>query len=447
MSEKNEYQPPPGPPPSYRRTQSGYEGLNQQSQAQQQQQQQRDGISQAQRSSWSIGGGPSNQTLASNNPYNNAHLHVPPTQRPSTVNVPPTSEQFQPPPGPPPGHQGYQGHQNREKSQDVDTPMSDDQYEPPQGPPPSHSSRGPPSSSATPNLPTPSSEPDQPPPEYDPWTGPDNSLQLPPSFAAANAQNTRSPTTNADYDDAARAHAWCRSHPLWPAQDYDRSVIERIQSGDLRLTCPPNTTDVTQYNPSMGRSYVRTSEGISDTIMLSDVPIYSANRQSPLSTGQPHTLYFELKVMAMGDRYGTGKNIESGIAIGFAAAPYPAWRLPGWHRGSLGVHGDDGRRYIDNSYGGIEFTGPFKKDDVVGIGMTFKPPVHGDRVSMRCDVFFTRNGKRENGWDLHEERPIDNDAGDIIGLEGEHDLLAAVGVFGSVEFEAVFRSEEWLFKG
>lgn len=150
--------------------------------------------------------------------------------------------------------------------------------------------------------------------------------------------------------------------------------------------------------------------------------------------------------MAMGDRYGTGKNVESGIAIGFAAAPYPAWRLPGWHRGSLGVHGDDGRRYVDNSYGGIDFTSPFKKGDVVGIGMTFKPPVHGDRVSMRCDVFFTRNGKKDNGWSLHEERPVDADAGDIDGLEGEHDLLAAVGVFGSVEFEAVFRSEEWLYK-
>lgn len=432
MSEK--YQPPPG----YRRTQSGYDGSDQQ----QQQQQQRTDASAAQRASWGLGGASSSQARGSNNPYRDAHLSATPVPRPSSIASSHTparvQEQYQPPPGPPPG---------RHRSPSQDTEMTTDDYEPPPFPPPSRGSRGPSSrSSATPKLPTPSSEPEQPPPEYDPWTGPDNNLQLPPSFAAANAQNTRSPAANADYDDAARAHAWCRQNPLWPPQDHDGGTVERIQAGELRLTCPPNTTDVTQYNPSPGRSYVRTSEAISDTIMLSDIPIYSANAQAPLTTGQPTTLYFELKVMAMGDRYGTGKNIESGIAIGFAAAPYPAWRLPGWHRGSLGVHGDDGRRYIDNSYGGIEFTTPFQRGEVVGIGMTFKPPVHGDRVSMRCEVFFTRNGKRDNGWSLHEERPIDADAGDIDGLEGEHDLLAAVGVFGSVEFEVVFRSEEWLYK-
>lgn len=358
--------------------------------------------------------------------------------RPSSINVPNTpsrdQEGYQPPSGPHPGHQNH------------DVEMGDDQYSPPAGPPQGYGSRGDArSEQTTPGLPTPGSEPDPPPPEYDPWTGPDNNVLLPPSFAAS-VQNARSPTANADYDDAARAHAWCRENPLWPAQEHDPGLVERIHIGDLRLTCPPNTTDVTQYQPSLGRSYVRTSDGISDTIMLSDIPIYASHQESPLATGQAKTLYFELHVMAMGDRYGTGKNVESGIAIGFAAAPYPAWRLPGWHRGSLGVHGDDGRKYIDNSYGGVDFTSAFKKGDVVGIGMTFRPPIHGDRAGMRCDVFFTRNGKQDGGWDLHEERPVDTDAGDILGLEGEHDLLAAVGVFGSVEFEVVFRKEEWLYK-
>jgi hypothetical protein len=65
---------------------------------------------------------------------------------------------------------------------------------------------------------------------------------------------------------------------------------------------------------------------------------------------------------------------------------------------------------------------------------------------MRAEVFFTRNGKREGGWDLHEEKDRDVEEGNVNGLEGEHDLLAAVGVFGSVEFECVFRREEWMFK-
>lgn len=319
---------------------------------------------------------------------------------------------YMPPPGPPPGHVSIKS-----------------EYEPPPGPPPGRAAIASPE-----------------PPPYDPWLGPDDNLHPPPSFSNIRPQNKKSPTANADYDDAARAHAWCRENLLWPAVDHEPYLVERIETGDLRLTVPPNTTDVTQYQPAMGRSYIRTSSSIGDTILLSDIPVYAPLRQSPLSTGQAQTLYFEVHVVGLGDRYGTGKNVESGIGIGFVAPPYPAWRLPGWHRGSLGVHSDDGRRYVDNSYGGQEFTTAFKKGDVVGIGMTYAPPVHGDRVSMRCQVFFTRNGKKDGSWDLHEEQDVQADAGDIRGLEGEHDLLAAVGVFGSVEFECVFRPEEWMYK-
>ncbi|KXS94077.1 hypothetical protein AC578_9217 [Pseudocercospora eumusae] len=425
MSEKK-YQPPPSAPPSYRRAQSGYDG---------QDNRQQDQSAQQQRASWTVGGGPSTQS--SNNPYREPHLGIPQGLRPSSINVPNTAsrdkEQFQPPPGPPPGHQ--------------DVNMDDEQYSPPVGPPPGHTTHGFPSTPSPAPLPTPSSgEADIAPPEYDPWTGADDRLSLPPSFSASMADQ-RSPAANADFDDAKRAHAWCAETPLWTAHEHPAMLVSRIDAGDLRLTVPPNTTDVTQYQPAMGTSYVRTGSGISDTILLSDVPIYAAQHHTPLATGQQRTIYFEVKIMGMGDRYGTGKNVESGIAIGFVAPPYPAWRLPGWHRGSLGVHSDDGRRYVDNSYGGVEFVPSFGKGDVVGIGMTFHPPIHGDRITTRCDVFFTRNGKREKGWDLHEEQPKNVDAGDIGGLEGEHDLLAAVGVFGSVEFECIFNQENWLFKG
>lgn len=223
-------------------------------------------------------------------------------------------------------------------------------------------------------------------------------------------------------------------------------MMGRIEVGDVRLTVPPNTTDVTQYQPELGRSYIRTTSAIGDTVLLSDIPIYASFRQSPLVNGQPRTIYFEVKVMSLGDRYNPANQIESGIAIGMLAPPYPSWRLPGWHRGSLGVHSDDGRRYVDNSFGGKEFTAAFRKGDVVGIGMTFAPPVHGDRVPMRCECFFTRNGRKDGAWDLHEERDADADEGDVAGLEGHYDLLAAVGVFGSVELECIFRRDDWMFK-
>lgn len=255
----------------------------------------------------------------------------------------------------------------------------------------------------------------------------------------------RSPTANANFDDAAKAHAWIRSNPLWRPQRHTQQTLDRIARADLRLTAPPGTKDVSLQQRSSGRTYVRTASKCKDTIFLSDLPLYVPAAVSPQ---QPQTIYYELKVLSMGniDRR-TGES-DAGIAIGFVAPPYPAWRLPGWHRGSLGVHGDDGRRYVDNSYGGQDFTTAFKKGDVVGIGMTiFPPPPASVRGAVRnVEVFFTRNGKKDGGWNLHEERDQEEDAGDVMGLEGWHDLLAAVGCFGGVEFEVIMVRSDWKFK-
>ena len=175
--------------------------------------------------------------------------------------------------------------------------------------------------------------------------------------------------------------------------------------------------------------------------MLSNIPVYPAMAPQP-----PRTIYFELKVIKMGGQ-GTARNEEAdaGIAIGFAAPPYPPWRLPGWHRASLGVHGDDGRRYIDDSEGGLDFTSAFNRNDVIGIGMAFSPPTYAGGHN-NCQVFFTRNGKKEGGWDLHEELDHEDDVGNVFGLEGRHDLLAAVGCFGGVEFEVRFSPPDWMFR-
>ena len=62
------------------------------------------------------------------------------------------------------------------------------------------------------------------------------------------------------------------------------------------------------------------------------------------------------------------------------------------------------------------------------------------------DVMFTRNGKRDGGWNLYEERDGEVEEGEVEGLEGRHDLLAAVGVFGDVEFEVRCASDAWQFR-
>jgi len=157
-------------------------------------------------------------------------------------------------------------------------------------------------------------------------------------------------------------------------------------------------------------------------------------------------MYYEIHVVSMGGNDPAGaEEADAGIAIGFLAPPYPSWRLPGWHRASLGVHGDDGRRYVDNSYGGRDFTSAFRPGDVVGIGMTISPP-ESSHSQRRVQVFFTRNGKREGGWDLHEERDRDQEEGDVRGLEGGNDVHAAVGFFGEVQFEVKFKKEDWAFR-
>ena len=118
---------------------------------------------------------------------------------------------------------------------------------------------------------------------------------------------------------------------------------------------------------SRGTTRVRTTHKCRDSIFLSDIPVYASLSDSPLVTERAKSVYFEIQVVSMGSNVpGSG---DAGIAVGFVAPPYPAWRLPGWHRASLGVHGDDGRRYVDDSYGGKDFTHAFRRGDTVGIGM------------------------------------------------------------------------------
>ncbi|KAK5170922.1 uncharacterized protein LTR77_004066 [Saxophila tyrrhenica] len=326
-------------------------------------------------------------------------------QPPSSYEPPP---EYQPPPGPPPGH-----------SDEKKAPPDDD-YAPPPGPPPSHQA---------------SNEPE--PPPYDPWMAvPDNALLPPPP----SIHEERSPASNASWDDAARARDWCHRNPLWQPRRQNQQTLSRIAAGDVHLTIPPNTRNIQISSSGIGRTRARSSPKCTDTMLLTDIPLY------PATTGRPRTVYFELHILSMGG-HGTSRNEEAdaSIAIGFVAPPYPSWRQPGWHRASLGVHGDDGRRFVDDSFGGQDFVGAFRKHDTVGIGMSFSPPSHWSAKN-KVEVFFTRNGKKEDGWNLHEERDRDQDGGDVFGLEGDYDLLGAVGCFGGVEFEVRCRREDWMFQ-
>ena len=258
-----------------------------------------------------------------------------------------------------------------------------------------------------------------------------------------------SPLSNANLSDADRAHEWCKIYPMIRPHQPTYPQHAAVVNGDVRLMKPLEYKgDLLMANTGFWKGSTRA--GSKDTCLLTSSPIFFAYADSPLRTRNTKTVYFEVKVRSLGRERGSN---ESSIALGYCAMPYPTWRLPGWERGSLAVHGDDGRRYVNNTWGGKDFTSPFEAGDTIGLGMTF---AIGDNVpgykalpkpdSMtRIEVFFTRNGRRRESWDLHEELDRDKDLG-VDGLEGELDLYGAVGTFGETDFDVSFNKRDWLWQ-
>jgi hypothetical protein len=174
--------------------------------------------------------------------------------------------------------------------------------------------------------------------------------------------------------------------------------------------------------------------------VLTQLPLYFAARDSPVITEKRKMIYFEVKVVAL--RRGPGGD-ASGLSVGYVAQPYPTWRSPGWERGGLGVFSDDGCRFVNDSFGGRDFTAPITVGETVGIGMEF---LRGEKEKQKCQthIFFTRNGRHSGGWDLHEE--VDEESGGVEGLEGNYDLYGAIGLFGGVDFESCFDPAGWLWR-
>lgn len=182
---------------------------------------------------------------------------------------------------------------------------------------------------------------------------------------------------------------------------------------------------------------LRTDARNYDNTITVQPPLYAAVRDDPRATGRPWTVYFEVRLL---------KDLgpEAGVGIGFVALPYPAFRMPGWHRGSLAVHSDDGRKYVNDPWGGVDFVQPWGRTGVVGIGMTFSASKGGSN-GIGAEVFFTRNGSVEARWDVNEERDQQRDL-EPIGVQGRHDLVAAVGSFQKTELEVVLDPRDWLYQ-
>lgn len=108
---------------------------------------------------------------------------------------------------------------------------------------------------------------------------------------------------------------------------------------------------------------------------------------------------------------------------------------------------------MNDTDGGKDFTAPIQAGETVGIGITYAVPASPPNYEpspvggspLKAAVFFTRNGNRDHGWDLHEELDAESEFG-VLGLDGKVDLYGAVGTFGEVVFEASFHSRDWLYQ-
>ena len=81
--------------------------------------------------------------------------------------------------------------------------------------------------------------------------------------------------------------------------------------------------------------------------------------------------------------------------------------MPGWERGSMAVHADDGCRYVNDTDGGKDFVSPLRAGETVGMGVTYSAAgeagFSAKHDALRGDVFFTRDGTKVGGWSLQEE--------------------------------------------
>lgn len=221
--------------------------------------------------------------------------------------------------------------------------------------------------------------------------------------------------------------------------------VDAVQNGDISLERPSGRAGSVS-SLGVGHWSISTTADLLDTCFISSLPLFFETVDSPLHTKRSKTVYYEVKIKSL-RRQRDGS--EGAAALGFCAVPYPPFRMPGWERGSLAVHSDDGHRYVNDNEGGKDFTDPIRAGETVGIGIVFSLPeaaANGRRDNpLNGEVFFTRNGYKQGSWDIYEQVDQSNQLG-AFGIDGNYDLFAAVGTYGRVSLDVAFDSRQWLWR-
>ena len=210
----------------------------------------------------------------------------------------------------------------------------------------------------------------------------------------------------------------------------DDTALRALRANDIQLL-PPRDFRGKLERTGLGEWKLETPRRSPDACIIAYPPLYAVRQRPPLTATWKRTVYYEVHLRSVESK-------DAAVAVGFTALPYPGFRMPGWHRGSMAVHGDDGHKFVNDQWGGVSFTQPFQPGGAYGIGMTFE--ASGGRISVTC--FFTRDGRVSETWDLHEEQDAQETL-PVTGLEGFHDLSCAVGTYGQLKCEVVFDPAKW----
>lgn len=329
-------------------------------------------------------------------------------------------EDYKPPSGPPPAYSGSQASSSYPQQTKADLATTPTIQEPEYAPPPG------------------------PPPAYHNWQSiPDTSLLPPPPSIG----NNTSSTSNADTYLAESAWNWTDAHPPFRPEQPHINLVNAVRNGDLSVRAPEHIERgeiMTRRGPL---SYLNTTSVSKDHCYLSTLPLYFEQVDSPFRTEASKIIYYEIQINTFKKLHDSS---DSSVAIGYCVAPYPTWRMPGWQRGSLAIHSDDGARYMSHDAGGSDFTSPFKVGETVGLGIRFSIPLWRPEYAtidltgqpLTAEVFFTRNGKFSGGWNIQEGLDQD-EAWRADFLDGKWDVYAAVGTYGEVEVSINFGGQKF----
>lgn len=157
------------------------------------------------------------------------------------------------------------------------------------------------------------------------------------------------------------------------------SVGEKVMYlGHWRRLCDSTIPEPMEQDTSPSSYWLRSNaiRFINDGLTLEYVgngldrqDVGMAQAKHPLD---PTNHYFEMEIVSCGK--------EGWLAIGLGKSTYPLHRHPGWNKGSIGYHADNGHLYKEKGRG--EEFGPLcTTGDTMGCGIMF-PPRQGDEEEM-----------------------------------------------------------------